>query len=391
MGQGWRRVSEAVLQKTGGIANRNFKATSNLRNELMFKEASNFARSILLLEKDLKSMTKCIESHFRNLRGILISPVPRIYDTQNDVTAPLEDEVRMLGANMDVEAIPKAADDAKKRVHQEVMEPLLEWLSAYRVISDRMQSLEQLRLELDSRRRTVTNLQVKLEKLRTEQTGRDRAKLQLEVKETEDIMARKEDKMTRTWAQFSELERTVYNSLYTLVRDTAVLRDYTHAALTIIQECFQTAAQAYNQAPNPQFSSNNALAYTSGNEACAAGGDRLTPRGVVAGIKELFRGGKNKVPESPVMRDASDQHDQVPYMPPPAYAHQRQQQVPQMYMQRRTNDMEVPPPGNYVQPAAPTSGGYMGMASPHRYTQMPYNQQPQMMHAGPTGWTQDGY
>lgn len=73
--------------------------------------------------------------HFRNLRGILISPVPRIYDTQNDVTAPLEDEVRMLGANMDVEAIPKAADDAKKRVHQEVMEPLLEWLSAYRVIS----------------------------------------------------------------------------------------------------------------------------------------------------------------------------------------------------------------------------------------------------------------
>jgi hypothetical protein len=38
-----------------------------------------------------------------------------------------------------------------------------------------------------------------------------------------------------TWGQFSELERTVYNSLYTLVRDTAVLRDYTHAALTIVQ------------------------------------------------------------------------------------------------------------------------------------------------------------
>ena len=34
---------------------------------------------------------------------------------------------------------------------------------------------------------------------------------------------------------FQELERTVYNSLYTLVKDTSVLRDYTHAILTIFQ------------------------------------------------------------------------------------------------------------------------------------------------------------
>lgn len=36
-------------------------------------------------------------------------------------------------------------------------------------------------------------------------------------------------------SQFQELERTVYNSLYTLVKDTSVLRDYTHSALCIVQ------------------------------------------------------------------------------------------------------------------------------------------------------------
>lgn len=36
-------------------------------------------------------------------------------------------------------------------------------------------------------------------------------------------------------SQFQELERTVYNSLYTLVRDTSVLRDYTHSVLVIVQ------------------------------------------------------------------------------------------------------------------------------------------------------------
>ncbi len=108
------------------------------------------------------------------------------------------------------------------------------------------------------------------------------------------------------------MERTVYNSLYTLVRDTAVLRDYTHCCLDIIkvrgvcvcvcvcpwrhvrnptrwnacfaqprwrvtqrlcacvcvcrrmcapQEAFQSAAKAYDTAPQTQQSTTNAAPY----------------------------------------------------------------------------------------------------------------------------------
>jgi hypothetical protein len=40
--------------------------------------------------------------------------------------------------------------------------------------------------------------------------------------------------MQRTASQFQEMEQTVYNSLFTLIKDTSVLRDYAAAALLII-------------------------------------------------------------------------------------------------------------------------------------------------------------
>jgi hypothetical protein len=36
-------------------------------------------------------------------------------------------------------------------------------------------------------------------------------------------------------SQYQEMEQTVYNSLFTLIKDTSVLRDYAAAALLIVQ------------------------------------------------------------------------------------------------------------------------------------------------------------
>jgi hypothetical protein len=38
-----------------------------------------------------------------------------------------------------------------------------------------------------------------------------------------------------TEKEFSVTEATTYNSLVVIVRDSSVLRDYTHTALTIVQ------------------------------------------------------------------------------------------------------------------------------------------------------------
>jgi hypothetical protein len=96
-----------------------------------------------------------------------------------------------------------------------------------------MKRLEALRLELDSRRRTVTDLQGRCERVRAN-LGTTRARGEADMELTLRKMQHKEDKMQRTASQFQEMEQTVYNSLFTLIKDTCVLRDYAAAALLII-------------------------------------------------------------------------------------------------------------------------------------------------------------
>jgi hypothetical protein len=50
--------------------------------------------------------------------------------------------------------------------------------------------------------------------------------------------------MQRTASQFQEMEQTVYNSLFTLIKDTSVLRDYAAAALLIVNVSDHAAAES---------------------------------------------------------------------------------------------------------------------------------------------------
>jgi hypothetical protein len=50
-----------VKQKWGLSLEKNFRATSNSRNEAMFKEASTFATHLRTVEKDLTTLERDIE------------------------------------------------------------------------------------------------------------------------------------------------------------------------------------------------------------------------------------------------------------------------------------------------------------------------------------------
>lgn len=74
--------------------------------------------------------------------------------------------------------------------------------------------------------------------------GTTRARGEVDMEITLRKMQHKEDKMQRTASQFQEMEQTVYNSLFTLIKDTSVLRDYAAAALLIIN--VSKEGQAYS-------------------------------------------------------------------------------------------------------------------------------------------------
>jgi hypothetical protein len=175
----------------------------------------------------------------------MLSALPRVYEEGSTGAAvPSEPEPTLIGGDVQVERLTAASAEAKKRLDVEVAQPIRQWMAAYRTVSERLRRLESLRLELDSRRRTVAELQGKVERVRAN-LGTTRAKGEAEVEATLRRMQHKEDKMARCAAAYGESEATLYNSLFTLIKDTSVLRDYCAAAILIVQEAFAAGYAAF--------------------------------------------------------------------------------------------------------------------------------------------------
>jgi len=156
----WRLISETAKQKWGLSLEKHFKVTSNARNEAMFREATIFAGHLQVVEKELTQWQRDIDSSFTNFRTIMLSPLPRVYEEgHNGMAVPSEPEPTMVGGDVQVERLTTAAQETRKRLDVEVIQPIKQWMVAYRTIAERMRRLEALRLELDSRRRTVADLQ----------------------------------------------------------------------------------------------------------------------------------------------------------------------------------------------------------------------------------------
>lgn len=296
MGQGWRRITETARQKWGMSVEKNFKPTSNSRNEAMFKEATKFANHLRQVETDLKTWQREIESGFTNLRTIMLSPLPRVYEESHTGEATSTEEATLIGPDVQVERLTSAAKDLKGRLDQEVIQPIKQWMSAYRIIQERMNRLEALRLELDSRRRTVHDLQGKLTRI-TSTLGSSRSKGEADLELTNRKMMHKENKSNHTMEAYQEMERTVYNSLFTLIKDTSVLREYAAAAILIMQDCFTVAYGAFDPT-NPQHSSSGApgaLPPFVENKYEPAAGGRSTQDGYGDPAKERSNSGLYKV------------------------------------------------------------------------------------------------
>ncbi len=75
---------------------------------------------------------------FNNIRNIMLSPLPRVYEEgHNGQAVPSEPEPCMVGGDVQVERLTSAAVDTKKRLEVEVIQPIKQWMVAYRTIAVR--------------------------------------------------------------------------------------------------------------------------------------------------------------------------------------------------------------------------------------------------------------
>jgi hypothetical protein len=72
---------------------------------------------------------------FTNLRAIMLSPLPRVYEEGHSGAAvPSEPEATLIGGDVQVERLTAAAQETKKRLEIEVLQPIKQWMVAYRTI-----------------------------------------------------------------------------------------------------------------------------------------------------------------------------------------------------------------------------------------------------------------
>jgi hypothetical protein len=82
-----RTTAEAAHQKLG-LVEKQFKPTSNARNESMFVEASAFSKQLRNLDKNLKYWHKIVDGGYEQMIGILKSPLPLIYEEGREGPVP---------------------------------------------------------------------------------------------------------------------------------------------------------------------------------------------------------------------------------------------------------------------------------------------------------------
>lgn len=218
-----------------------FKPTLNARNTAMIRDAQNFSQVLKALHKDLSNLDRSVDDGLGTVSGVLKMPLPLVYeDSPGGGAFPVADskEERIVGVAVRLEDIANSAYEMRHKLHEEVLHPIEQWLSAFRAIKERNQRVDALKDELDTKRKLLAAAQEKYEKLR--------ARGNTSAAEDAYYKAQNEaDKVARVSVRYTEGELEVYNAVLALVKDTEVLRDYAAAAVVILQKCFTNSINAF--------------------------------------------------------------------------------------------------------------------------------------------------
>eukprot|EP01024_Parvocaulis_polyphysoides_P033685 TRINITY_DN2990_c0_g2_i3.p2 TRINITY_DN2990_c0_g2~~TRINITY_DN2990_c0_g2_i3.p2 ORF type:complete len:298 (-),score=35.66 TRINITY_DN2990_c0_g2_i3:691-1584(-) len=247
-----RTFHEAVVQKLlpHAFQSREFVPLSNARNEAMFAEAAQFAKWLHTVERDIQLMEKTIDKFMVNAQSFMQSSLPRVYDENVPGSAvATELEPQPVGVGVNLEQLALAPEELKQKMSSDVLQPLRNWLIGFNNIKRRMNQVENLRLEVDSRRRTAGLMGNKLTRQRTQHYEKGGAPNQAaeERLEKQDVRVKhKTAKANTAYAQYRELEADTCNQLSDLVKDTVYLKQYMAEAMLVLADSFNMAYEAFN-------------------------------------------------------------------------------------------------------------------------------------------------
>ncbi|KAK9808708.1 hypothetical protein WJX72_002336 [[Myrmecia] bisecta] len=246
MGRGWRTFSERAKQvwHINPVPDKGFVPTPNTRNELMLTDAGEFANHLKRCEKDIRALKNATEGLLNTTKIVMSAPLPKVFEDagQGKATPVVSGpgQSGSIGGDFKVDDLTRVAKETAKKLEAEVLAPMQRWTTAYNTVQTRMQRLEAVRLEVDSRRRTVTDLARKIDKQRA-RVPQKGAKGEFDLDQLIKKQQHKENKLASARQSFKEQEAMVYQQLAQLIRDAVWLKTYIAAVMRLEQEAFQAS------------------------------------------------------------------------------------------------------------------------------------------------------
>jgi hypothetical protein len=236
----------SVRQATG-LQGRNFQATSNIRNETMMKEASEFAAHLRRCEKAITDMKNAADSVLSTSKSTMSAPLPHVFeDTAAGSGGDVRQSLSIGGTAFQGDVVARISQTSSAQIESQVLVPMKRWLEVYSALQVRLKEVEALRLEVDSRRHTVIDLAASVDKQRAKLSKMNGSDYRVEAALDETIkkLQHKEGKLAVAVQSFNEKEQALYTDLSTLIKDATWLRHYVASALRLQGEALLNASKA---------------------------------------------------------------------------------------------------------------------------------------------------
>lgn len=222
--------------------------TPSTRQQFMQEEASQFAANIKLMEKDIRGLKMADETFMNTCKQVLGSDLPRVYDFGDDGHVRAIGALDTIGRGCKLEDLERVQQELSQGLEQDVLTPMKQWLFAWSTVQARLRELEELRIEMDSRKRQVYNVRQKEVKLRERL---DKAKTdhhkKVREKELEDawrMQQRKDAKLANSTASYNSMESEVLEELAGLIKDAVCLKSYLAACTEFQREAYHSLTHA---------------------------------------------------------------------------------------------------------------------------------------------------
>ena len=153
-----------------------------------------------------------------------------------------------IGRGCKLEDLEKVQQELSQGLEQDVLTPMKQWLFAWSTVQARLKQLEEMRIEMDSRKRQVYNIrqqEVKLrERLDKAKTDHHKKVREKELEDAWRMQQRKDAKLANSTASYNSMESEVLEELAGLIKDAVCLKSYLAACTEFQREAYHSLTHA---------------------------------------------------------------------------------------------------------------------------------------------------